>query len=333
MAGVCILGMGDCTPNITNVVNNVTNTLNENIKQTMMSLTSNTSVFGKATQNYQVGNITGNGCSMNFGPISQSMQVSTNFSQMSKIIDEQTYNQTMASAIDNAVKSDTKATTGFMSAGANVTNTTNNYNNNINKVLNSYNYSSFQSLMLQMQESQNVGYGNINMTCTPTTPVDPVCGAHLCMGGVTQNMVVSLIASQITDSMSKTIDNILQQSQTTSKADSKTEVTSTGFFQDLGTGLTGVIGAAGSAIGMMFSIPIMIGLGLLILLVVVVLVIKYAMGGSSAQPGALPGDVMMQPTTDEFGQPQEGQLPEGQLPEGQQQEVQLLEGQQQEGNR
>lgn len=290
MAGVCILGMGDCTPDIKNIVKNITNTLNENIKQTMLSLTSNTTVFGKATQNYQIGNIITNGCSLNFAPINQNMQVSTNFSQMTKVITEQTYNQSMSSAIDNAVKSNTSATTGFMSAGANVTNTNENYNTNINKVLNSFNYSSFQSLMQQMEASQNVGFGNIIMNCPTGMAVDPTCGAHLCMGGVTQNMIISMIASQITDNMSKTIETILQESQTKSQTDNVTDVKATGLIQDLGGAISGIVGSVGSAVGTIFSIPIMIGLGLIILLVVLVLVLRYLGGNNDSN---IPSNVLL----------------------------------------
>jgi hypothetical protein len=327
MAGICVLGMGDCAPDIKNIVTNVSNVLNENIHQTMMNLTSNTSVFKQASQSFEMGDIVGNGCSVKFDPISQNMQVSTNFSQMTKVITEEKYNANMATAIDNAVKSNTEATTGFMSSGSNVTNETTNYHNNISKVLKSFNFNSFQSLMQKMDASQKIRYGNLHFSCTPETKIDPACGAQICMGGQTQHMVLTMIASQITDTMSKTIEDIIQTAQTKSKAESTTTVKATGMLQDLGTALSGIISSAGYAIGMMFSVPLMIGLGMIILLVVAVIAIKYAMGSSDDQgatssvmmasgPGALSfdpnaqlpmeGDIQQQ--GDEMSQPvQEGE--------------------------
>jgi len=287
MAGICVLGMGDCSPDIKNITNTVNNTLNENIKQTMMTMTSNTSVFSKSRQSYNMGQINAIGCSINTGPISQDMQVSTNFSQMSKVVTKRSYDQEMRSAIDTAVKSDTEATTGFMSAGANVTNTTNNYNTNINKVLDSFDYSSFQSLLQEMDQAQEVGYAGFNMICTPTTKVDPSCGANLCVGGVTQNMVISLIASQIADTMTDTIEKIVIEGKTKVVADNKSKVVATGMFQDLGTAIGGIFSSFTGLIGMTLFGPILAIIGFIIVIVIAVVVYRWATG-STADPTMLP---------------------------------------------
>lgn len=279
--GICILGMGDCNTSITNTTNTVNNTLSENIKQTMMSMTSNMSVFAKASQSYQMGTINAVGCSLDFGPINQDMQVTTDFKQMTKVITKDKYDQAMTSAIDSAVKSNSDVTSGFMSNGANVNNTTNNYNTNINKVLNSFSYSSFQSLVQQMDQSQNVGFSGMNLVCTEKTPINPTCGAHICMGGITQNMVVTLIASQIADTMTSTIMDLAIEGATKASQDNSTTVTSTGMFQDLGNAISGIVGSIGSAIGTMFSIPIIITGLILVAIVVMVLAWKYFSGSSS----------------------------------------------------
>jgi uncharacterized membrane protein len=279
------MGMGDCSPDIKNITNTVNNTLNENIKQTMMSVTSNTSIFSKSRQSYNMGQINAIGCSINTGPISQDMQVSTNFQQMSKVVTKRSYDQDMKAAIDTAVKSDTEATTGFMSAGANVTNTTNNYNSNINKVLDSFNYSSFQSLMQEMDQAQEVGYAGFNMICTPTTKVDPSCGANLCVGGVTQHMVISLIASQIADTMTETVEKIVMDGRAKVISDNKTKVVATGMFQDFGTAIGGIFTGMASFMGMAMFGPIFMILGFILVIVIGIAVFRWATGSKAADVG------------------------------------------------
>jgi len=290
--GVCILGMGDCNPKIKNITNTVNKTLNENIKQTMMSMTSNTSVFSKSRQSFNMGQINAIGCSINTGAISQDMQVSTDFKQMSKVITKRSYDQNMKAAIDTAVKSDTSATTGFMSSGADVTNTTNNYNSNVNKVLDSFNYSSFQSLVQEMDQAQEVGYAGFNMICTPSTKVDPACGANLCVGGVTQNMVVSLIASQIADSMTDTIEKVIVDGAAKVAADNKTKVVATGMFQDLGTAIGGMFSGMASMLGMAMFGPIIMIIGFILVIVIAVVAYRWATGSTPDASMVMPGMAM-----------------------------------------
>lgn len=279
MAGVCILGMGDCTPDIKNIVKNVNTSLSENIKSTMMNLTSNTAVLISAKQNYAIGDIISDGCTFDIGPSTQTMQVSINSSQVTKVMTEEDYNQKMTTAVASAVSNDSSAKNGFMSSGANITNTTENFTTNVNRVVRSFNYSAFQSLMASLDSSQSRTSRGFTVKCYPDTPINPKCGAHYCIGEVNQDMVVNMITSQITDTMTKEIQKILTENQQnlTNKNISKTE--STGFFQDLGGALGNLIGA-----GMMgIFAPVLIVIAIVIAIGIAVFAYRYFTAAPAGQ--------------------------------------------------
>jgi hypothetical protein len=124
------------------------------------------------------------------------------------------------------------------------------------------------------------------MVCTPQTKIDPACGANLCVGAVTQNAVISLISSQIANTMSAEIQKILQQSSGKSSTDNTSTVTATGPISELG----GFFSSIASAIGLTLFGPI-IAIVLFIIVIVVGVIIARQMGwlGSTAPEAAAQG--------------------------------------------
>jgi len=175
---------------VANITNTVTNTLNENIKKTMINVTNSMTASVNNTQIVKGTTIIASGCSIKTGTVSQDMQVNVSFSQIAKGMDENTYNQQMLSAIDAAIKSDSNVKSGFMSSGGNVNNTTNTYNTNINRVLQETNYNYFTSLAANMDNKQIQNGDTLIVSCTKDTPTDPACGAQVCTGARTQHMVL-----------------------------------------------------------------------------------------------------------------------------------------------
>lgn len=228
---------------VTNITNTVTNTLNENIKRTMVNVTSSMTSSAINTQTIKGTTIIASGCSVKTGPVSQDMQVNLSFSQIARGMDENTYNQQMFSAVDAAVKSDSKVKAEFASTGGNVSNTTNTYNNNINRVVQETNYNYFTSLAANMDNQQIQNGDTLIVSCNKDTPVDPACGAQVCTGARTQNMVATLIAKQLTEHMAKSIQGILQKSATGAVVDNTSTAEAVGPISAMGSFIGNLVGA------------------------------------------------------------------------------------------
>jgi len=250
---------------VNNISNTVTNTLNENIKRTMVNVTSGMTASAINSQIVKGTTIIASGCSVKTGPVSQDMQVNLSFSQIAKGMDENTYNQQMKSAIEAAVKSDSTTQSAFMGTGGNVSNTTNTFNNNINRVLQETNYNYFTSLAANMDNQQIQNGDTLIVSCTKDTPTDPACGAQVCTGARTQNMVASMIASQLTEHMAKSIQAIVQGTTTGVQIDNKSSASATGPISELGSLFGNLLGLG--ALGIFAP-----------LLIVLVLIVALSLG-------------------------------------------------------
>lgn len=179
-------------------------------------------IYVVADQDVSIGNIDAPTCSVSIGPISQNMQVTINSNRISQITQNE-YDQKMLNAVDTAFKSNTNIKKSVELSGPNGTL---NYTKNVDTIAKSFNFAAFQSLLLDIATAQRVKMGNFYIKCYPDTPINPKCGAQVCIGGITQETIIDIVTTQIVKRMTDELKKIIGNAPNTTQTQSPTTVSS-----------------------------------------------------------------------------------------------------------
>lgn len=256
--GVCILGMGDCTPKITRLTETFTTTVSRNLKERIMNINKSTQFMSGATQVFRLKNLRCGG-ELNLSNISQKAVFSINYSSLDKAIDENTFKDIQEQAIKQAVESNDEIKTEFMSGGgADINETSKVVSTNIREVRDSYTYNDFKSFVNTMKASQEIDMGNFDI------------GKDCNINNISQDIQIDIIANEIAEKMSKAFTDLAQKNESDSSSKAQTKIESTGMFGDIGRALSGIM--TGLGIGLM--LPLIIGVvGFLLLAGLVIIII------------------------------------------------------------
>ena len=292
--GICIFGQGDCSDKI-NVASNTFNmTLNENIKQTMITTSDNTGAKLAGEQVIDIGNIKGVGCRVIIGPITQKMVFKYSFSKMSERMSKSQFESQMKEDVKKTINANTDIKREFLgSAGQDVTVQESTMNNNINRIVNSFTYSDFQSLCVDMDTKQRVGLAGIEMDCTPFILAGHPELAEIRIESISQDIFLDVLVKKIAKNMTEEFVKLAQDNQRNTDVGVTAKTTATGPISEVGgaiaTAATGIgtgIGTAatgvGKGVGYTFLIPILAIVGVILFIVLIAVAAKFAMGRSAA---------------------------------------------------
>ena len=289
--GVCIFGQGDCSDK-TNIISKTLNrSLNENIKNTMVSIKDTTGAQLSGSQVIDIGSIKLKACRLEISGISQKMIAKYSFTQMSSRVSETQFKNQMKASVQRSVDANQDVKRALMGgAGGDVTVQNETLNENINRISTSFSYNDFKALTLEMDNKQLLGLKNVEIDCTGMPPEYAVFNLNNINQDILMDVMVKKMSSDITKEATAILNEMEERSETS--VIQKTEATSIGA--EIGTAAGGIgagIGAAasgvGSGLGMAFAIPIMIIVGLILFVVLIGVIIK-SMGGSSS-PAVPPG--------------------------------------------
>jgi hypothetical protein len=298
--GVCVFGQGDCSDKINVISNTFNKTLNENIKQTMISKADNTGAKLAGTQMVDIGDIKGVGCRVIIGPITQKMVFKYSFSKMSERISKSEFESQMKEDLKKTINSDSNVKKEFLGGSGqdvNITDTT--MNENINRVVNSFDYSDFQTLTTEMDAKQRVGLSGIEMDCTPFILAGRPDLAEIRIESIDQDMVLDVMVQKMAKELSEEFVKLMQDNTRATDVGVKATTEVTGV-RDVGRGIGDIaegvgsgVGAAGSGIISGLMTPILIIVGLIIFVILVGLLLKFA----TAAPAP---DVSYQPVEQDY---------------------------------
>lgn len=270
--GICILGMGDCTPKITRLTETFTTSISRNLKERIMNINKTTQFMSGATQVFRLKNLRCGG-NLNMSNISQKAVMSINYSSLDKAIDENTFKDMQEQAIKQAVESNDEIKTEFMSGGgADINETSKIVSTNIREVRDSYTYNDFKSFINQMKVSQEIDMGNFDI------------GKDCNINNISQTIQIDIIANEIAEKMSKAFTDLAQKNESSSTAKAQTKIESTGFIGDLGRGIKGIM----TGLGLGLVAPLIIGVvGFLLLagVVIIIMAMKKKSGATASEAG------------------------------------------------
>ncbi len=241
--GPCVFGQGYCGATTNNIVQTFNKTLTEKLSNSSIIKNTAAKAVMSSTQVIDFSNMEISGCqAVNISNVTNKAVLKYDFNMMAKSITQTEYAATLKTAVDTALKSDTRATNEAFSGGAQsvTNNVTQNYNDTVNRLVNSYSYSDFTNLMATMNNAQTVSFKGMK--------IKDVAG--LCnISNVGNDISISIAMSVVSENISKEFTKILQENVAKTAVAATTETKATGVIGDTGRAVSGIIDSAGNAVG------------------------------------------------------------------------------------
>jgi uncharacterized protein YbbK (DUF523 family) len=227
-----VYSMGNAPTQVTSVASTFSQNVQESINESISTTVANASSTSDNTQYIKIGSIN---CTQGtgIGAITQTMRAKIDVTALLKSLNEANMRQVVNNAIDQALKKDQSNTAGFMSTSGGTSDTNTAYQNNVNRLRQSFSYGDFVSSLQKSSNSQSIDITDINGLCDG--------------GGISQSMEVSIAIKAVADKLTKTLVDIATEAQQKQDLESAQTNTSSGPLQEIGDGLSGLVGSATSA--------------------------------------------------------------------------------------
>jgi hypothetical protein len=257
--------MGSGSSKIDNISRSFNETLTENIKQTMITKSSQFGATMGATQRLSITDVACQG-NINIADIQQKVVMQYNFSQIDKMMDASQLDQMMSNAVQKTLDSKTDVKSEFAASGGGVdqSNIDETFNKNVQRLITSVDMNYFTSVMADMAANQDAVF---NRFTSRTGNCD--------ISNIKQDIAMDVAAAQLAEKVTDEFVKIMGENEAASATKQTTTVSSTGLLGDMGRGIANITSSLFAGVGgiVQTATQPMIVLGILLMVIVIAWVI------------------------------------------------------------
>ena len=248
--------------------------VNNTINSTLVTIARQTQAISTTTQTIDLSGLSCGGA-INISGISQKSVAIINTNIMSNNVNQNTLSNMLTNAIKQASDSDQDTTANFLAntLSKNIaTDKTVTKSDIINTIANSYTLNDFQNDMQSINTTQSINLSNMssNDKCT--------------ISNLSQNARLDIVSKNMSTRMTNTLTKLLTQTNYDQAVENKQIVKSTGPLEEIF-----------SAIGNIFTKPIVYAIIAMIVLLVVIITIAIRLSGGKKQQYPMYGPESLQP--------------------------------------
>lgn len=257
--------MGSGSSKIDNISRSFNETLTENIKQTLITKSSQFGATMGATQRLSITDVACQG-NINIADIQQKVVMQYNFSQIDKMMDASQLDQMMSNAVQKTLDSKTDVKSEFAASGGGVdqSNIDETFNKNVQRLITSVDMNYFTSVMADMAANQDAIFGRFT---SRTGNCD--------ISNIKQDIAMDVAAAQLAEKVTDEFVKIMGENEAASATKQTTTVSSTGLLGDMGRGIANITSSLFAGVGGIVQTMTqpMIVLGILLMVIVIAWVI------------------------------------------------------------
>ena len=249
-----------------NISKSFNDTLTENIKQTLITKSSQFGATMGATQRLTLTDVACAG-NINISDIQQKVVMQYNFSQIDKMMDSNQLDSMMRSAVQKTLDSNTAIKSEALATGGGVdkSNIDETYNKNVTRLVNTVDMNYFTSVMADMAANQDAIFGRFT---SRTGNCD--------ISNIKQDIAMDVAAAQLAEKVTDEFVKLMNDNKNASDTKETTSVTSTGVLGDMGRGIANITSSLFAGVGgiVQTATQPMIVLGILLMVIVIAWVIS-----------------------------------------------------------